>query len=217
MDIARLRVTRPPARTTRASVTPAPTAEGFPGRAGHDQDRPPGRRGGHEDPVTLHYSDYWSNGLIQDIPKDWRAVTSLPEARAVAALEQHVRDYTHALMRKLEARDPPDYVSLGNETAAASSSLRDHRQRRPLGHFRPVRPRGLRGGQGGVPRPRVILHLDDAGTWTSTSGSSPPPPPTTPPTTSSARPTTPSGPARTSRRCAPSSTSCTAASARRSW
>ncbi|MFC7996846.1 arabinogalactan endo-beta-1,4-galactanase [Streptomyces rochei] len=115
--------------------------------------------------LTLHYSDYWSNGLIQDIPKDWRAVTSLPEARAVAALEQHVRDYTHALMRKLEAQGTlPDYVSLGNETAGGilfpygTTDSDAH-----WGHFARFVRAGYEAVKAVSPATRVILHLDDAG------------------------------------------------------
>lgn len=73
--------------------------------------------------LTFHYSDYWSNGAIQDIPKDWREVTSLPEAEAIAKLEKYVYDYTKRIMLRMKAQGTtPAFVSLGNETAGACSS-----------------------------------------------------------------------------------------------
>ncbi|MFF5897927.1 glycosyl hydrolase 53 family protein [Streptomyces argenteolus] len=115
--------------------------------------------------LTLHYSDYWSNGLIQDIPKDWRSVTSLPEAQAVTALEQYVRDYTRTLIRKLRAQGTtPAYVSLGNETAGGI--LFPYGGTDTAAHWSHL-ARFVRAGYEAVkavsPSTKVILHLDDAG------------------------------------------------------
>ncbi|MDT0268689.1 glycosyl hydrolase 53 family protein [Streptomyces sp. DSM 44915] len=122
-------------------------------------------RQGMDIQLTLHYSDYWSNGEIQDIPKEWRDVTALPDDQAVAALEQHVRDYTRATMLALRDQGTlPASVSLGNEMHggilfpyAATTSEQGWEN---LSRF-------LRAGYEAVkevsPSTDVILHLDDGG------------------------------------------------------
>ncbi|MDT0447132.1 glycoside hydrolase family 53 protein [Streptomyces johnsoniae] len=120
---------------------------------------------GMETQLTLHYSDYWSNGAIQDIPSEWRDVTDLPDDQAVAALEEHVRDYTREIM--LDMRDQgtvPAYVSLGNEMQGGIlfpyGTTTSEQGWENLARF-------LRAGYEAVkevsPSTQVILHLDDAG------------------------------------------------------
>lgn len=59
--------------------------------------------------LTLHYSDFWTNGEMQFIPKDWQGHT-------IQQLQQDVYSYTHDILQTMTAQGtPPDYVSLGNE------------------------------------------------------------------------------------------------------
>ncbi len=115
--------------------------------------------------LTLHYSDYWSNGLIQDIPKDWRDATSLPETQAVSALEKDVHDYTAHIMRRMKAQGTtPAYVSLGNEMQGGL--LFPYGRTDSAEGWRNL-SRFLNAGYQAVkevsPSTKVILHLDDAG------------------------------------------------------
>ncbi|MET9356988.1 glycosyl hydrolase 53 family protein [Streptomyces sp. NPDC006617] len=115
--------------------------------------------------LTLHYSDYWSNGAIQDIPKDWRDATNLPNAKAVDELEKDVHDYTARVMRRLKSQGTtPAYVSLGNEMQGGLLF--------PYGRTDSAEgwsnlARFLTAGYQAVkevsPSTKVILHLDDAG------------------------------------------------------
>lgn len=67
--------------------------------------------------LTPHYSDYWTNGAIAHIPKDWIGVTSMPDAQAVDALEQHVYEWTKKVLADMKAQGMlPASVSLGNES-----------------------------------------------------------------------------------------------------
>ncbi len=112
--------------------------------------------------LTFHYSDYWSNGAIQDIPKDWRAVTGMPNDQAVSTLENDVYTYTRSIMQKMKNQGTtPAFVSLGNEMQAGILF--------PYGgvdHFDQL-ARFLKAGYRAVkevsPSTQVILHLDDAG------------------------------------------------------
>ena len=112
--------------------------------------------------LTFHYSDYWTNGGTQDIPADWRSVTSLPDDQAIAKLTTDVHDYTASFLQKMKAQGtPPQFVSIGNEIQGgilfpygSSSNM-------------PTLTQFLTAGANAVhetlPRSRVILHLDDAG------------------------------------------------------
>ncbi|TWD82580.1 arabinogalactan endo-1,4-beta-galactosidase [Kribbella amoyensis] len=116
--------------------------------------------------LTLHYSDYWSNGAIQDIPKDWRSVENLPDAQAVDELTSLVGNYTRDVVKKFSAQGTPvDYVSLGNEMQGGLLF--------PYGRawggtetnlFRFLKA-GYAGAKAADPRTQVVIHLDDAGNY----------------------------------------------------
>ncbi len=60
--------------------------------------------------LSLHYSDYWTDPLIQNVPHEW---ASLDEA----GLQKAVYDYTYeVLLEMLSQNTPPAYVAIGNET-----------------------------------------------------------------------------------------------------
>lgn len=62
--------------------------------------------------LTLHYSDYWTNGSDQYKPHEW-------ESLDFAGLENAVYTYTSDILKKMAAQGTtPEYVSLGNEIQA---------------------------------------------------------------------------------------------------
>lgn len=67
--------------------------------------------------LTLHYSDWWTNGLVHDIPVEWEeAIKGLDEEEAVSKLEGFVYDFTYDVMKSLKDQGTlPEYISLGNE------------------------------------------------------------------------------------------------------
>lgn len=66
--------------------------------------------------LTLHYSDFWSNGATQIIPADWQSQLSGNTAQKAAQLENLVYTYTKSVMQAMVANGTvPEYVSLGNE------------------------------------------------------------------------------------------------------
>ncbi|MFI7129397.1 arabinogalactan endo-beta-1,4-galactanase [Nonomuraea sp. NPDC050153] len=116
--------------------------------------------------LTFHYSDYWSNGAIQDIPKDWRQVTALPEEQAVTALESYVHDYTKRVLRRMKAQGTtPQFVSLGNEIQGGILFPygKSYGQSDPFAKLGRFLKAGYRAVKEVSPSTQVILHLDDAG------------------------------------------------------
>lgn len=117
--------------------------------------------------LTFHYSDYWTNGEIQDIPKDGRDVTDLPREQAVDKLESHVYDYTRYFLQRMAAQGtPPAFVSLGNEMQGGLLF--------PYGcsytaDGAPALARFLKAGYRATkevsPDTRVIIHITDAGDY----------------------------------------------------
>ncbi|MER6005665.1 glycosyl hydrolase 53 family protein [Nonomuraea angiospora] len=117
--------------------------------------------------LTFHYSDYWTNGEIQDIPKDWRDVTDLPRDQAVDKLESHVYDYTRYFLQRMAAQGtPPAFVSLGNEMQGGLLF--------PYGYSytadgAPALARFLKAGYRATkevsPDTQVIIHITDAGDY----------------------------------------------------
>ena len=60
--------------------------------------------------LTLHYSDYWTDPLIQNPPHEWSGYTE-PQLR------QAVYDFTYDVLVNMDAQNtPPQYVAIGNET-----------------------------------------------------------------------------------------------------
>lgn len=67
------------------------------------------RKKGMRIELTLHYSDFWTNGDMQFKPKAWENCT-------FAQLKDSVYTYTRIFLQKMTAQGTvPDYVSIGNE------------------------------------------------------------------------------------------------------
>jgi len=106
--------------------------------------------------LTFHYSDYWTNGGIQNIPHQWSSDTTLDQ------LKKSLYDYTYDVMTKLEEQGTvPEYVSLGNEIQGGILF--------PFGSYSKFNQlcELLKEGYNAVkevsPSTKVIIHLDDAG------------------------------------------------------
>ena len=68
------------------------------------------KKAGLEILLTLHYSDYWTDPLIQNPPHEWSGYSE-------SQLRQAVYDFTHEVLVSMEARNtPPAFVAIGNET-----------------------------------------------------------------------------------------------------
>lgn len=61
--------------------------------------------------LTFHYSDYFADPSIQDVPSEWEGVTEIE-------LEQYLYDYTAYIMTQLANADIyPEWVQIGNEVS----------------------------------------------------------------------------------------------------
>lgn len=68
------------------------------------------KRAGLKILLTLHYSDYWTDPLIQNPPHEWSGYTE-PQLR------QAIYDFTYEVLVNMDAQGtPPQYVAIGNET-----------------------------------------------------------------------------------------------------
>ena len=114
---------------------------------------------------SFHYSDYWTNGAIQNIPQAWQPlIEGKSDKEAVAILEQQVYEYTKDMLQKLNAQGTtPEYISLGNEIQSGmlfpygKATTDDWPQ---LARFFNAGARAVREV---CPESKIILHLDDAG------------------------------------------------------
>lgn len=114
--------------------------------------------------LDLHYSDRWADPRHQEVPPSWRGDD-------LAALAQHVHDYTAHLVAEFARQGTPaDLVQTGNEISAGLLW--------PLGRLAPDRADGgwpglldlLRAAVAGVHdgsppehRPAIVLHTDRIG------------------------------------------------------
>jgi len=116
--------------------------------------------------LTLHYSDFWTNGKVQAVPQVWQAqLDALPDEPArFERLRELVHARTREVMLALQAQGTtPQFVSIGNEIEGGLLY--------PYGAATPENwPRLgalLQAGYDAVksvaPGSRVILHLDDGG------------------------------------------------------
>jgi arabinogalactan endo-1,4-beta-galactosidase len=116
--------------------------------------------------LTLHFSDYWSNGSLQDIPKDWRYVTGLPTAQAVTELTRLVHDYTRDVLTAMKAQGTPvDYVSLGNEMQGGLLFPYGRSSGSTASNLMAFLKAGYAGAKEASPGTQVVIHLDDAGNF----------------------------------------------------
>lgn len=116
--------------------------------------------------LSLHYSDFWTNGKTQAPPKAWaRELDALPDdAARLTRLCELVHARTAEIMAALKAQGTtPQFVSLGNEIEGGMM----YPYGRANAEHWPGLARLLKAGHAAVkqvaPETRVILHLDDAG------------------------------------------------------
>ncbi|WP_282945169.1 glycosyl hydrolase 53 family protein [Cellulomonas endometrii] len=141
--------------------------------------------------LTFHYSDYWTNGELQNLPVEWRdEITALdplwveatdpkglehgswdPDGPGAAAaadrLEDLVHDYTADFLERMNAQGtPPAFVALGNETAGGLLLPWGRSWQFDGGNW-PDLARFYNAGSSAVrettPGAQVIIHLDAAG------------------------------------------------------
>ncbi len=105
--------------------------------------------------LTLHYSDFWTNGEEQNIPHEWKNLD-------YEGLKKAVYDYTYNFLKKMEAQGTvPEYVALGNEIQAGLLY--------PFGscdnprHMCELLNAGSKAVREAAPGSKVIIHLSGAG------------------------------------------------------
>ncbi len=113
--------------------------------------------------LTLHYSDFWTNGLTQNIPADWKSqISGLSTADAVTKLEKLVYTYTKSVMEQMLAQGiTPESVSLGNEMQAGI--LYPYGSTSNFANLARLLNAGYSAVKEASSSTKVILHLDDAG------------------------------------------------------
>jgi len=116
--------------------------------------------------LSLHYSDFWTNGALQRLPVQWadELRTIRGQDRKLAKLCRVLHERTRTILAAFkQQRTPPQFVSLGNEIQGGILY--------PFGAASdenwPRLAQLLRAAQSAVkaelPNARVVLHLDDAG------------------------------------------------------
>lgn len=122
--------------------------------------------------LTLHYSDFWTNGGLQNTPVAWQgelAQISDPATRFVR-VRQLVYQHTYDVMTAMKRQGTmPQFVSLGNEIAGGIvfpyGELYPNGQLSPDGWQRlgALLKEGYAAVKAVSPETKVIVHLDDAG------------------------------------------------------
>ncbi len=116
--------------------------------------------------LSLHYSDYWTNGERQNVPHAWAdQLKGLTGEAAIAKLEQLTYEYTKAVMENFkESEMTPEFISLGNETQGGMLY--------PYGkldtpdgwqHYARLVNAGARAVREVAPETKIILHIADGG------------------------------------------------------
>lgn len=122
--------------------------------------------------LTLHYSDFWTNGSLQNTPLAWQAELaqiSDPASR-FARVRQLVYQRTYEVMTAMKRQGTtPQLISLGNEIAGGI--LFPYGELYPDGKLSPdswqrlgaLLKEGYAAVKAVSPTTQVIIHLDDAG------------------------------------------------------
>lgn len=106
--------------------------------------------------LTIHYSDYWSNGEIQYKPHEW-------EDLSYEALKKAVYDFTFDFITKMKAQGSvPEYVALGNETGSGLLFPDGAYHTSPT-QMAELFNQGYDAVKAVSPESTVLIHLNDAG------------------------------------------------------
>ena len=116
--------------------------------------------------LTLHYSDYWTNGERQNVPHEWSdQLKGLTGEAAIAKLEELTYAYTKSVMEDFKEDDlTPEFISLGNETQGGM--LYPYAKLdTPEGwqNYARLVNAGARAVREVSPTTRIILHIADGG------------------------------------------------------
>lgn len=122
--------------------------------------------------LTIHYSDFWTNGGLQNVPYAWREELGAiaDENLRFQRVRELVTERTQEIMMAMkEQGTPPQFVSLGNEIVGGI--LFPYGELYPNGQLTPTSwsrlATLLQAGYDAVkavsPTTRVIIHLDDGG------------------------------------------------------
>lgn len=107
--------------------------------------------------LSFHYSDYWTNGGLQNIPNDWAGLSAVQ-------LETEVYNYTKDVLEAMVAQGTaPVFVSLGNEIQAGMLFPYGKATSETWDQLAAYFNAGARAVREIVPNSKIILHLDDAG------------------------------------------------------
>lgn len=120
--------------------------------------------------LDFHYSDTWADPGHQAVPSAWTNLT-------FAALVQQMHSYnsnTIAVFRTAGAM--PDYVSIGNEITSGflwphgqvGGSYENSAQWSQLGQLLKAAIQGVQDAATGTLMPKIILHIDRGGDWSTT-------------------------------------------------
>ncbi|HEX8601978.1 MAG TPA: glycosyl hydrolase 53 family protein, partial [Pseudoduganella sp.] len=122
--------------------------------------------------LTIHFSDFWTNGDVQNVPFAWRDELDAidDEAQRFARVRELVIEHTREAMMAMKAQGTtPQFVSLGNEVAGGI--LYPYGELYPGGQLTPTSwtrlasllQAGYEAVKSVSPSTRVIIHLDDGG------------------------------------------------------
>ena len=120
---------------------------------------------GMELELSFHYSDYWSNGETQNIPKEWQEqIEGMSEEDAVDKLCSLVYDYTYEVMKEMESQGTvPAFVSLGNEIQSGMLFPYGKASSENWKYLARFLTSGSNAVKAASPETKVIIHLDGAG------------------------------------------------------
>lgn len=120
--------------------------------------------------LDFHYSDTWADPGHQTVPSAWTNLT-------FAALVQQMHSYnSNAIAAFRAAGAMPDYVSIGNEITSGllwphgrvGGSYENSTQWSQLGQLLKAAIQGIQDAATGTLRPKIIVHIDRGGDWSTT-------------------------------------------------
>lgn len=116
--------------------------------------------------LSLHYSDFWTNGKIQAVPAAWQVqLDKLPDDTArFTLLRKLVFERTREVMLAMKAQGTvPQFVSVGNEIEGGLLYPYGAMKEANWPRLGALLQAGYDGVKSVAPETKVIIHLDDAG------------------------------------------------------